>query len=182
MSTNDTLAKALADVRQRADELQADHDRIVTELDKLRLAERSLAVIVEGGSLQGLGLRLDEPRGPAPREDRTGDGARPGRGPRGPRANSAKGRLRALLESAGPQGLSQAEIAQRLPDVAPATLSAYLSSMVSSGEASRRGDFLTAARPSGLPVQPSEPDADAEPTPAFEDEAENAANVADPAT
>ncbi|WP_331314199.1 hypothetical protein [Methylobacterium mesophilicum] len=67
------------------------------------------------------------------------------RGVRGPRANSAKGRLKALLGSAGPQGLSHAEIADRLPDVAPNTLNTYLSMLVTGGEAIRNGDFFTAA-------------------------------------
>ena len=66
------------------------------------------------------------------------------RGARGPRANSAKGRLKVLLGSAGPQGLSHAEIAERLPDVAPNTLNTYLSMMVTGGEALRKGDFFTA--------------------------------------
>ncbi|MGT2488054.1 hypothetical protein ACU4GA_23315 [Methylobacterium oryzae CBMB20] len=67
------------------------------------------------------------------------------RGARGPRANSAKGRLKALLGSAGPQGLSHAQIAERLPDVAPNTLNTYLSMLVTGGEAIRNGDFFTAA-------------------------------------
>ncbi len=137
MSESSTLAKALEDVRQRRVELQAEHERLTAELSKLRLAERSLAAIVEGAPLG------DEPVGSG---DEAGDGAakpRQGRrGARGPRANSAKGRLRSILLGAGSQGLSQAEIARKLPDVAPATLNAYLSTMSTSGEVIRSGDFF----------------------------------------
>lgn len=145
------LATTLVDIRRRLADLQADYDRISEELGKLRLAERSLAAIVEGTPLEEAvaGLRGGDVSGAGEGTPRTGRG----RGSRGPRANSAKGRLRALLESAGPQGLSQAEVARRLPDVAPNTLASYLSVMVSSGEALRKGDFITA------PARPSEPDA-----------------------
>ena len=143
MTEGDMLGKALGDIRERMANLQAEYERVAAELAKLRLAERSLAAIVEGapleeaaGSYHEIGRRPGEGRLPGPR------GA--GRGSRGPRANSAKGRLKALLEGAGPQGLSQAEITRRLPDVAPNTLSAYLSVLVSSGEAIRRGDFISA--------------------------------------
>jgi hypothetical protein len=137
MSENDTLAKALADVRQRRIELQAEHERLTGELSKLRLAEKSLAAIVEGAALGAdadhAGDDTDDEAGSRPRTGR--------RGSRGPRANSAKGRLRALLMNTGAQGLSQAEIADRLHDVAPATLNAYLSTMSASGEILRHGDF-----------------------------------------
>ncbi len=137
MSENDTLAKALADVRQRRIELQAEYERLTSELSKLRLAEKSLAAIVEGAALGAdadhAGDDTDDEAGSRPRTGR--------RGSRGPRANSAKGRLRALLMNTGAQGLSQAEIADRLHDVAPATLNAYLSTMSTSGEIIRHGDF-----------------------------------------
>ncbi|WP_246482236.1 hypothetical protein, partial [Methylorubrum zatmanii] len=143
MSEGDTLAKALADVRRRMADLQADYERIAAELTKLRVAEKSLAAIVEGASLEGVaGLASAEAGFSAEPQVRAGRGG--GRGSRGPRANSAKGRLKALLESAGPQGLSHAEIARRLPDVAPNTLNTYLSVMANSGEAVRRGDFYSA--------------------------------------
>ena len=54
------------------------------------------------------------------------------------------GRLKALLDGTGPQGLSHAEIERRLPDVAPNTLNTYLSMMVTGGEAVRRSDFYVA--------------------------------------
>ncbi|MGX5774336.1 hypothetical protein [Methylorubrum zatmanii] len=143
MSEGDTLAKALADVRRRMADLQADYERIAAELTKLRVAEKSLAAIVEGASLEGVaGLASAEAGFSAEPQVRAGRGG--GRGSRGPRANSAKGRLKALLEGAGPQGLSHAEIARRLPDVAPNTLNTYLSVMANSGEAVRRGDFYSA--------------------------------------
>lgn len=143
MSEGDTLAKALADVRRRMADLQADYERITAELTKLRVAEKSLAAIVEGASLEGVaGLASAEAGFSAEPQVRAGRGG--GRGSRGPRANSAKGRLKALLEGAGPQGLSHAEIARRLPDVAPNTLNTYLSVMANSGEAVRRGDFYSA--------------------------------------
>lgn len=145
MSENDTLAKALADVRQRRIELQTEAERLTSELAKLRLAERSLAAIVEGASagdeIDDLSEDVEDGSAPRPRTGR--------RGSRGPRANSAKGRLRALLTDTGMQGLSQAEIGRRLPDVAPATLNAYLSTMSSSGEILRNGDFYRIASHSG---------------------------------
>ncbi|WP_091683267.1 hypothetical protein [Methylobacterium sp. 275MFSha3.1] len=144
MAGDDTLAKALADVRQRRADLQSDYERIVTELTKLRTAEKSLAAIVEGGP----GAEVDFDTDFAAMEERPGSPKRGrGRGSRGPRANSAKGRLKALLEQTGPQGLSHAELERRLPDVAPNTLNTYLSMMVTGGEAVRRGDFYVAAAP-----------------------------------
>ena len=163
MTDGDMLAKALDDVRRRRIDLQADHERIGAELAKLRLAERSLAAIVEGTPLDDAG------GGPAADRDALAE-ARPrgaGRGSRGPRANSAKGRLKALIDGAGAQGLSQAEIARRLTDVAPNTLNTYLSMMVTSGEAVRRGDFFAP----GTPVA-AEDEADAaEASPEDDDEA-----------
>lgn len=158
MSEGDMLATTLADIRRRLADLQVEYDRLSEELGKLRLAERSLAAIVEGTPLKEAvaGLQAGDAAGEsAPRSGR-------GRGSRGPRANSAKGRLWALLESAGPQGLSQAEITRRLPDVAPNTLASYLSVMVSNGEALRRGDFITlAARPAASGADGAEPEDDA---------------------
>ncbi|MGU3287753.1 hypothetical protein [Methylobacterium mesophilicum] len=58
-----------------------------------------------------------------------------------------------------PAGLSHAEIAERLPDVASNTLNAYLSMMVMGGEAVRNGDFFTAP-----PVSGEEPDVEADPS------------------
>lgn len=157
MSEGDMLASTLTDIRRRLADLQGEYDRISEELAKLRLAERSLAAIVEGTPLAETVAAMEDG---APRA-----GGR-GRGSRGPRANSAKGRLRALLESAGPTGLSQAEIARRLPDVAPNTLASYLSVMVSSGEALRKGDFVTAAtgpRPAAPEAPQDEDDDEAQP-------------------
>lgn len=153
MAGDDTLAKALADVRQRRADLQADYDRITVELSKLRAAERSLAVIVEGAA-------PDEAGGfPEASDEASGRPRRAaGRGSRGPRPNSAKGRLKALLEETGPQGLSHAEIERRLPDVASNTLNTYLSMMVTGGEAVRKGDFYVAATPA--PRDDAAPDAD----------------------
>lgn len=145
MADDNTLTKALVDVRARRAALQSDYDRIAAELTKLRAAEAALTSIVEGVPLEETGhlrasdgLRVSAGDRAAPQQ-----GGR--RGARGPRANSAKGRLKALLGSAGPQGLSHAEIAERLPDVAPNTLNTYLSMMVTGGEAVRNGDFFTAA-------------------------------------
>ncbi|KQQ23540.1 hypothetical protein ASF53_04150 [Methylobacterium sp. Leaf123] len=161
MSEGDTLAKALADVRQRMSDLQAEYDRVSAELTKLRVAEKSLAAIVEGGSLEAVtgGRGALAPAFPGePRAARVGGG----RGSRGPRANSAKGRLKALLEEAGPQGLSHAEIARRLPDVAPNTLNTYLSVMSNSGEAVRRGDFYAAGTPRPTSDETPEDEADSQ--------------------
>ncbi|MDP4021345.1 hypothetical protein Q8W71_01810 [Methylobacterium sp. NEAU 140] len=155
MSGDNMLEKALADVRQRRIDLQAEYERVTAELNKLRMAERSLAVIVEGAAAEEVAA-LD------PTGEGTGrSGRATGRGSRGPRANSAKGRLKALLESTGQQGLSHAEIERRLPDVAPATLNAYLSTMVSSGDAVRRGDFYVGAAPSAA-EEPAAEASDAE--------------------
>ena len=144
---DDTLTRALADVRERKAVLEADYDRIRTELAKLRMAEGSLAAIVEGGAVQAAaGIRQD-----IEREVSGDDHARPartaGRGSRGPRANSAKGRLKALLEDTGPQGYSHAELTRQLPGVAPNTLNTYLSTMVTSGEIVRIGDFYSVRSP-----------------------------------
>ena len=146
MVDDDTLTRALADVRQRKAVLEADYDRIRTELAKLRMAEGSLAAIVEGASMQdaaGLyqGIERELSGDDHARSTRTA-----GRGSRGPRANSAKGRLKTLLENTGPQGFSHAEITRQLPDVAPNTLSTYLSMMATSGEIVRAGDFYSIKR------------------------------------
>jgi hypothetical protein len=145
MAEDNTLTKALVDVRARRATLQSDYDRIAAELTKLRAAEAALTSIVEGVPLEDTarlhaseGLRVFS-------SDRASPAQGGRRGARGPRANSAKGRLKALLSGAGPQGLSHAEIAERLPDVAPNTLNTYLSMMVTGGEAARNGDFFTAA-------------------------------------
>ena len=144
MAEDNTLTKALVDVRARRAALQSDYDRIGTELTKLRAAEAALTSIVEGVPLKDTAIRhaSDEQRSSG--EDRASSSRVGRRGARGPRSNSAKGRLKALLSSSGPQGLSHAEIAERLPDVAPNTLNTYLSMMVTGGEALRKGDFFTA--------------------------------------
>ncbi|MBB2963077.1 hypothetical protein [Methylobacterium sp. R2-1] len=160
MSEGDTLAKALADVRQRMADLQVEYERVSSELAKLRVAETSLAAIVEGAPLEGIIGSGSGGASAVPGEPRSRRG---GRGTRGPRANSAKGRLKALLEGAGPQGLSHAEIARRLSDVAPNTLNTYLSVMASSGEAVRRGDFYAAGTPrSASDETPADGDAEAD--------------------
>ncbi|SFT26424.1 hypothetical protein [Methylobacterium sp. yr668] len=144
MAEDNTLTKALVDVRARRAALQSDYDRIAAELTKLRAAEAALISIVEGIPLDASGLQV--PNGlRASAADRAAPASGGRRGARGPRANSAKGRLKALLGSAGPQGLSHAEIAERLHDVAPNTLNTYLSMLVTGGEAIRNGDFFTAA-------------------------------------
>ena len=106
MANDDTLAKALANVRHQRESLEAEYERVSGELTKVRLAERSLASIVEG-------TPLDEPADDLPTRRRapaSEDRPRGSRGPRGPRANSAKGRLKTLLEEAGSEGLTHAEI------------------------------------------------------------------------
>lgn len=158
MTEGDTLAKALADVRHRMADLQVEYERVSIELAKLRVAEKSLAAIVEGAPLEGVHGNGSQAAPALSGEARPGRGG--GRGSRGPRANSAKGRLKALLETAGPQGLSHAEIARRLPDVAPNTLNTYLSVMANSGEAVRRGDFYAAGTPRPASDEASEDEAD----------------------
>jgi hypothetical protein len=171
MSEGDTLAKALTDVRQRMADLQDQYERVSAELTKLRVAEKSLAAIVEGAPLEDALSGMGATAQTFSAEARSGRG---GRGSRGPRANSAKGRLKALLEGAGPQGLSHAEIARRLPDVAPNTLNTYLSVMANSGEAVRRGDFYAAGTP--RPAADETPEDAAEPQePAAGDEDADAA-------
>ncbi|WP_091977823.1 hypothetical protein [Methylobacterium sp. 13MFTsu3.1M2] len=153
MANDDTLAKALANVRQQRATLEADFERVGAELTKLRLAERSLASIVEG-------TPLDEPADDLPTHRRAPAGEdrpRGSRGPRGPRANSAKGRLKALLEEAGSEGLTHAELSERLTDVAANTLNTYLSVMANSGELERDGDrYRTGAPAPGEPNDASD--------------------------
>lgn len=169
MAEDNTLTKALVDVRARRAALQSDYDRIAAELTKLRAAEAALTSIVEGVPLEEP-ARLHASDGVrAPTADRAASAQGGRRGARGPRANSAKGRLKALLANAGPQGLSHAEIADRLPDVAPNTLNTYLSMMVTGGEAVRNGDFFTTAAE-------SDEAADAEADPADESSADDDAH------
>jgi hypothetical protein len=149
MAQDNTLTKALVDVRARRAALQSDYDRIAAELAKLRAAEAALTSIVEGVPLEDTVRAHASDGSHASTGDRASSAQGGRRGARGPRANSAKGRLKALLNGAGPQGLSHAEIAERLPDVAPNTLNTYLSMMVTGGEAVRNGDFFTAAAGSG---------------------------------
>ena len=160
MAEDNTLTKALVDVRARKAALQSDYDRISAELTKLRAAEAALTAIVEGVPLKDTAIlrSLDNPR--LSGEDQGTSGRSGRRGARGPRSNSAKGRLKALLGSAGPQGLTHAEIAERLPDVAPNTLNTYLSMMVTGGEAVRKGDFFTA--PEGTENETDDTDAESD--------------------
>jgi hypothetical protein len=145
MSGNDALMKALADVSERRAALEAEYERIGAELAKLRLAENALRAIVEDTPIGDLGLSLPSVgQGVGP--DRGEPRASGRRGPRGPRANSTKGRLKALIDGAGPQGLSQPQILRALPDAAPTTINAYLSSMVTAGEALLVGNFYTKPR------------------------------------
>ena len=60
--------------------------------------------------------------------------------------------MKALLEEAGPQGLSHAQISDRLHDVAPNTLATYLSMMTTSGEVERHGDFYRGVASVAQPV------------------------------
>ena len=150
MSENDALMKALADVSERRAALEAEYERIGAELAKLRLAENALRAIVEDTPIEDLGLARPA-AGPAGGFAGAGGmsaevRASGRRGPRGPRANSTKGRLKALIDGAGPQGLSQPQILRALPDAAPATINAYLSGMVGAGEALLVGNFYTKPR------------------------------------
>ena len=163
MANDDTLAKALASVRQQRETLQAEYERVGAELTKLRLAERSLASIVEG-------TPLNEPAADRPASRRaqvSEDRPRSSRGPRGPRANSAKGRLKTLLGEAGPEGLTHAEISERLTDVAANTLNTYLSVMANSGELERDGDRYRTGAPA---VDGSNDASDDEDAPAEDDQ------------
>ncbi|WP_312892113.1 MULTISPECIES: hypothetical protein [Methylobacterium] len=130
---------------ERRAALEAEYERIGTELAKLRLAENALRAIIEDTPIEDLGLSLPS-AGPASGPDRGEPRASGRRGPRGPRANSTKGRLKALIDGAGPQGLSQPQILRALPDAAPATINAYLSAMVTAGEALQVGNFYTKTR------------------------------------
>lgn len=156
MAEDNTLTNALVDVRARKAALQADYDRITAELTKLRAAEAALTAIVEGVPLAHTAGLHSADASRSSGEDRIASARVGRRGARGPRSNSAKGRLKALLGSAGPQGLSHAEIAERLPDVAPNTLNTYLSMMVTGGEALRKGDFFTAVE--GAQDEPDDAD------------------------
>lgn len=145
MAEDNTLTKALVDVRARRAALQSDCDRIAGELAKLRAAEAALTSIVEGVPLDEAGHLRSPNVSLASAGDSAALQSSGRRGARGPRSNSAKSQLKALLGGSGPQGLSHAEIAERLPHVAPNTLNTYLSMLVTAGEAARRGDFFTAA-------------------------------------
>ena len=160
MADDNTLTKALVDVRERRAALQSDYEQIAVELAKLRAAEAALTSIVEGGPLETVASSPVSDGARTSGGDRGSHGPGGRRGARGPRANSAKGRLKALLSGSGPQGLSHAEIVERLPDVAPNTLNTYLSMMVTGGEAVRNGDFFTAAEPVAAS---QDPDAEADP-------------------
>ena len=161
MAEDNTLSKALVDVRARRAALQSDYERIAAELSKLRAAEAALTSIVEGVPLEETARLHPSDGSRASTGDRSSSAQSGRRGARGPRANSAKGRLKALLSNAGPQGLSHAQIAERLSDVASNTLNTYLSMMVTGGEAVRNGDFFTA--PSGS-EEADEADAGSDPS------------------
>ncbi len=64
-----------------------------------------------------------------------------------PRANSAKGRLKALLKETGSEGLTHVEITEHLTDVAASTLNTYLSVMANGGELERHGDKYRVGAP-----------------------------------
>lgn len=145
MSGNEALMKALADVSERRAALEIEYERIGAELAKLRLAENALRAIIEDTPIEELGLSMPS-AAPASNPDRGEARASGRRGPRGPRANSTKGRLKSLIDGAGPQGLSQPQILRALPDAAPATINAYLSAMVTAGEALQVGNFYTKTR------------------------------------
>ena len=55
--------------------------------------------------------------------------------------------MKTLLEEAGSEGLTHAEISERLTDVAANTLNTYLSVMSNSGELERNGDKYRAGAP-----------------------------------
>ncbi|MCJ2119030.1 hypothetical protein MKK65_21080 [Methylobacterium sp. J-001] len=143
MANDDTLSKALSNVRRQRETLEAEYERVSGELTKLRMAERSLASIVEGTAMDELADEQPKRRHASNSDNQP----RAGRGPRGPRANSAKGRLKALLEDAGTEGLTHAQITERLTDVAANTLATYLSVMSTSGELERHGDIYRAGAP-----------------------------------
>lgn len=157
MVDDDTLAEALASVRDRRASLEAEFKRVSAELTKLRLAERSLASIVEGTPLEDPAADLPAGRRTPSSEDRP-RGTRGTRGPRGPRANSAKGRLKALLEEAGSEGLTHAEISEGLTDVAASTLNTYLSMMVNAGELERDGVIYRIGSPAAAASNPASND------------------------
>ncbi|WP_238191242.1 hypothetical protein [Methylobacterium frigidaeris] len=167
--------KALADVSERRAALEAEYERVGAELAKLRLAENALRAIIENTPIEDLGLSLNS-AGAASGLDRSEPRASGRRGPRGPRANSTKGRLKALIDGAGPQGLSQPQILRALPDAAPATINAYLSSMVTAGEALLVGNFYTKARTRDDEAEPSEDEAE---RPEDDDDAYDGDDLAD---
>ncbi len=128
---------------------------------RFRAGRRGVDEATLGRAVPGLHRRRDAPGGPPRRaapspcigwRRSSSRRAGAGRGPPRPRANSAKGRLKALLEEAGPQGLSHAQISDRLHDVAPNTLATYLSVMTTSGEVERHGDFYRGAPSVAEPV------------------------------
>ncbi|WP_245238930.1 hypothetical protein [Methylobacterium platani] len=145
---------------ERRAALEVEYERIGAELAKLRLAENALRAIIEDTPIEELGLSLPS-AGPASGMDRGEPRASGRRGPRGPRANSTKGRLKALIDGSGPQGLSQPQILRALPDAAPATINAYLSGMVTAGEALQVGNFYTKVRNRDEVVETSDEDDDA---------------------
>ncbi|WP_092047635.1 hypothetical protein [Methylobacterium pseudosasicola] len=66
--------------------------------------------------------------------------------------------LMALLEEAGFDGLTHAQITQRLTDVAANTLATYLGVMSSSGELERYGDTYRAGNPAVAAANKAWPD------------------------
>ncbi|WP_245442842.1 hypothetical protein [Methylobacterium terrae] len=157
---------------ERRAALEVEYERIGAELAKLRLAENALRAIIEDTPIEELGLSLPS-SGAASGPDRGEPRASGRRGPRGPRANSTKGRLKALIDGAGPQGLSQPQILRALPDAAPATINAYLSAMVTAGEALQAGNFYTKVRTRDDEVEsPNEADDEIDDENAFDGEAD----------
>lgn len=148
MPKSDTLTQALDAVIERRAAFESEYERISAELAKLRQAENALRAIIENVPLQEVGRTLQVATSYSVGSEQRGVPHTSRRGSRGPRANSTKGRLKYLLEGAGQQGVSQAQIMRALPDAAPTTVNAYLSTMVTSGEVIRAGDFYTKARPS----------------------------------
>ncbi len=141
MSGNDALMKALADVSERRAALEVEYERIGAELAKLRLAENALRAIIEDTPIEDSACRCRPPVRPRAGPGRAARG-RPARAAR-PAGELDQGPPQGADRRSGPQGLSQPQILRALPDAAPATINAYLSGMVTAGEALQVGNFYT---------------------------------------
>ncbi len=124
MAEDNTLTKALVDVRARRAALQSDYDRIAAELTKLRAAEAALTSIVEGIPLDASGLHAPEgrPRPPQPTAPPPADGAVlavPG--------ELSQGAAEGVARVGRPAGPVACEIAERLTDTSRPTLSTPIS-------------------------------------------------------